>query len=103
MNRRAPNGSSIIFGEGGERWMCYDPGSRVVQEANWQARHGGDAGKVASALTLASVVSAFAYFVNDCPTTTLACKKLAELRAAVRALPEPAAPPPPTEEGRGKP
>jgi hypothetical protein len=39
-------------------------------------------------MTLASVASDMAYLVHDCPTTKLACEKLAALRAAVRELGE---------------
>ena len=48
------------------------------------------------ALVLASIVSDMAYLVHACPTTKLACEKLAAMRAAVRKLG------PVTEEPRGE-
>lgn len=80
--------SRIVFGEGAERWCVNDPGSTSIYEAGHRARHDYDCFKRSHALLLAETVSDFVYLVHTCPTTKLACEKLAKLRAAVRALPE---------------
>jgi hypothetical protein len=78
----------IVFGEGTNRWQMTDPGSKRAVRADRAYRYGSGATRDDVAV-LASVRSCFAYLVHDCPTTKLACEKLAKLRAAVRALPEP--------------
>jgi len=77
---------AIVFGEGDERWSISDPGHPVVQEAQHRVRY--EVGEHNHSMTLASVASDMAYLVHDCPTTKLACEKLAALRAAVRELGE---------------
>ncbi len=77
----------IIFGEGDQRWSMPDPRQKRVSDANRAARYGELSHS--DGLILASVASAFAYLIHDCPTTKLAIEKLRMMRAAVRALPDP--------------
>lgn len=87
MTRRV--GRTLVFGEGTERWSFPDPGHPTVEEAQHSVRYGGDEGKTSGALVLAEVASAVHYLVHTCPTTRLACAKLAEIRRAARAVCEP--------------
>ena len=83
--RRA--GWHVIFGDDHGRWQVGDPGSKRAVAAHRACRFGAVAFRDDVAV-LASLRSDFAYLVHDCPTTKLACQKLAALRAAVRKLPE---------------
>jgi hypothetical protein len=74
----------VVFGEGAQRWSMPDPAHHMVDEAQWRVRY-ADA-KPGDALILADTASALAYLIYTCPTTKLACRKLAEMRAAVREL-----------------
>jgi hypothetical protein len=83
----------IVFNEGDDmkRYSMADPGHPVVSGANWRVRYSQpfEAPKTQAdidALVLADTVSDLAYLVYDCPSTKLACEKLAALRAAVRKL-----------------
>ncbi len=81
----------IVFGEGDERWSMPDPGHPIVGNANWRARYHKHIDEPRTqldtdALVLADTVSALAYLIHTCPTTKLACEKLAAMRAAVRKL-----------------
>ena len=88
MTRRSVRRGSyrVYFGDGSELWSLSDPGHHLVERADYQVRHGlleADC----DALPLAGVRADMAYLIYDCPTTKLACEKLAAMRAAVRALP----------------
>lgn len=77
----------VIFGDGDQRWSFPDPGHPVVSDAGWRTRYGRPLEEVnRDALVLADTVSALHYLVHVCPTTKLACEKLAAMRAAVRKL-----------------
>jgi hypothetical protein len=76
----------IIFGEDDTRWQIGDPGCSRIMKARRASLYGPTTRE--DTALLASVVSDFAYLVRYCPTTKLACEKLAQMRAAVRALPE---------------
>ena len=81
----------VVFGEGAERWSFPDPGHPIVDRAQHLTRYGKpfEAGRTEeekAALVLADTVSAIAYLIHTCPTTKLACEKLAAMRAAVRKL-----------------
>lgn len=75
----------VVFGEGAEQWSMGDPGHPMVSNAGYRARYGTPSGNE-GALLLASIVSDMHYLVHVCPSTKLACEKLAALRAAVREL-----------------
>jgi len=70
----------VFIGEGDARWSMADPAHPLVVEAHRRAAE-SQAG-----LMLASVASDMTYLVHTCPTTKLACEKLAAMRAAVRKL-----------------
>ena len=70
----------VFIGDGLERWSLADPAHPLVVEAH---RHATES---QAGLMLASVASDMHYLVHTCPTTKLACEKLAALRAAVRKL-----------------
>jgi hypothetical protein len=75
----------IVMGHGAERWQFPDPGHDIVERAQRHVRYGRSIGGGGNkALVLADVASALAYLIYDCPSTTLACEKLAQMRAAVR-------------------
>ena len=74
----------IVFGEGDERWSMPDPSHPVVDEAHHRTRYGTPT--ESDGLVLADTVSALDYLIHTCPTTKLACEKLAAMRAAVRKL-----------------
>ena len=81
----------VVFGEGTERWSFPDPCHPIVDRAQHLTRYGKpfEAGRTEeekAALVLADTVSAIAYLIHTCPTTKLACEKLAAMRAAVRKL-----------------
>ena len=80
----------LIFGEGEDRWSFPDPGHPIVDRANRSAR-GYDGHPLDTAIVLADVVSALAYLTHDCPSTKIACQKLAAIRRAVREMPLPEA------------
>jgi hypothetical protein len=85
MMRRASY--QIIFGDGANRWSLGDPGHPLVARAQWHARYSKPLSELDSkALLLAELVSDLHYLVYTCPTTKLACQKLALLRTAVRGL-----------------
>lgn len=59
----------------------------MVEEANRRARHAPRSTDFpVDSLLLAEIACDLHYLVHTCPTTKLACQKLAALRAAVRAL-----------------
>ena len=70
----------VFIGEGTERWSLADPGHPLVVAAHRRAPES------ATGLMLASVAADMHYLVHTCPTTKLACEKLAAMRAAVRKL-----------------
>jgi hypothetical protein len=76
----------VVFGEGERRWSLGDPGHPLVSQADWQARHEPLNTSSSQVLILASIVSDMHYLVHVCPSTKLACEKLAAIRAAVRKL-----------------
>ena len=77
----------VIFGEGAERWSMSDPSHPSVEAAYDTARDAIALGKVDSKISiLSSIASDLNYLINICPTTKLACAKLADIRAAVRKL-----------------
>jgi hypothetical protein len=77
----------VVFGDGVHRWSMPDPSHPVVKSAQRCVRYGDTPNKHNSdALVLADVASAIDYLVHTCPTTKLACEKLAAMRAAVREL-----------------
>jgi hypothetical protein len=87
MRQKVRRGSYRVFiGEGTERWSLGDPGHPLVSKANYDSRYNPTAMTDGQKLTLASITSDFAYLVHTCPTTKLACEKLAAMRAAVREL-----------------
>lgn len=78
----------IVFGEGAERWSFPDPGHPIVDRALYGLRYGKTLEETDSrALVLADTVSALRYLLHTCPTTKLACEKLAAVRRAIRDLP----------------
>ena len=91
----------IVFGEGTERWSFPDPWHPLVEQAQHRVRYGAPHGRDVAptngdALVLADTVSALYYLIHTCPSTKLACEKLAKVRAAVRKLgsPDETVPPP---------
>ena len=77
----------VIFGEGDQRWSMADPGHPLVSEADHRVHYGRPLEEVdRDAMLLASVARDMAYLVHTCPSTKLACEKLAAMRAAVRKL-----------------
>ena len=77
----------VFMGTGEEQWSLADPGHPVVSAAQRHVRYSSPLAQLDShALVLASVASDMAYLVHDCPSTKLACEKLAKMRAAVRKL-----------------
>ena len=74
----------VVFGNGDQRWSMPDPSHQVVDEAHHRARYGIPS--KSDILVLADNVSALYYLIHTCPTTKLACEKLAVMRAAVRKL-----------------
>lgn len=87
MRQKVRRGSyRVIFGEDADRWSMGDPGHPMVCEANRASRYSFATMTQGQAMTLGSIASDFAYLVHDCPTTKLACEKLAAMRAAVREL-----------------
>jgi len=87
IERRARRGSyRIVFGEERDRWSLADPGHPLVSRANHDARHNPLGTSSEQVGVLASITSDMHYLVHTCPSTKLACEKLASLRAAVRAL-----------------
>jgi hypothetical protein len=85
MRQKVRRGSYRVFiGEGTERWSLGDPGHPLVSEANHDSRYSPDTMTHGQVMTLASIASDFEYLVHVCPTTKLACEKLAAMRAAVR-------------------
>jgi hypothetical protein len=77
----------VTFGEGEQRWSFPDPAHPIVDMAQWRTRYGQPLERASSdALVLADTVSALHYLIHVCPTTKLACEKLAAMRAAVREL-----------------
>jgi hypothetical protein len=77
----------IVFGDGDTRWALGDPCHPIVVAAQHHVRYSKPLGEADThALVLASIVSDMAYLVHACPTTKLACEKLAAMRAAVRRL-----------------
>jgi len=87
MSRQAARRTSyrVTFGEDTERWSLGDPGHPMVENAAYRARYGTPSGND-GAMLLACIVSDMVYLVHTCPSTRLACEKLAALRAAVREL-----------------
>ena len=84
MAKTVRRGSYRVFiGEGDERWSLADPCHPIVRMAAQSARQSE---LLSPVLALTSVVSDMAYLVYDCPTTLLACQKLAAMRVAVRKL-----------------
>lgn len=74
----------VVFGKDAERWQMPDPAHPIVDMAQWRTRYGTPS--ASDGLVLADTVSVLHYLIHVCPTTTLACAKLAEMRAAVRKL-----------------
>ena len=77
----------VVFGDGTQRWSMPDPGHPIVARAQRRVRYGKPLEEASSdALVLADTASVLAYLIHVCPTTKLACEKLAAMRAAVRKL-----------------
>ena len=74
----------IVFGEGDRRWSMPDPGHPIVDRAQRETRYGSPT--KSDGLVLADTVSALHYLIHTCPSTKLACEKLAAMRAAARKL-----------------
>jgi hypothetical protein len=77
----------IVFGEGTNRWSMGDPGHPRIRQARRAAAHRSLDTTSEDVSVLASIVDDLHYLVHVCPTTKLACEKLAALRAGVRELP----------------
>ena len=88
MAEEARRGSfKVIFGDGAESWSLTDPGHPRVTEADRRVHWSKPLGEGdADAMVLASVARDMHYLVHTCPSTKLACEKLAAMRAAVRKL-----------------
>lgn len=77
----------VFIGDGAERWSLADPGHPIAECAEYTIRYGKPFGEAdPAAMTLTSFVSDMRYLLYVCPSTKLACAKLAEMRAAVRKL-----------------
>ncbi len=74
----------IIVGDGTEQWSFPDPGHPIVDRAQHATRYGTPS--KSDGLVLADTVSALHYLLYDCPSSKLACEKLAVMRSAVREL-----------------
>ena len=75
------------MGTGPEQWSLSDPGHPAVSAAQRHVRYSAPLEPLdPHAIVLAEVASDMAYLIYDCPSTKLACEKLAVMRAAVRKL-----------------
>ena len=77
----------VFMGTGAGQWSLSDPAHPIVSRAQRHVRYSKPLGEADThAMVLASVASDMAYLIHTCPTTKLACEKLAAIRAAVRKL-----------------